>query len=71
MTHTQSSQVFRQYCAQIPSHRMHVYARMMATMALVRRYGNGLVERHSQRIARALESMDRQISQELDKGEAA
>lgn len=58
MKHTASSQLFRQECARIPEHSMHLYARMATTMYLVKRYGQR-VQRHSRRLAVALDRMDR------------
>lgn len=58
MKHTMSSQLFRQECARIPSHAMHVHARLTTTLYLVGRYGQR-VQKHSRRLAQALERMDR------------
>lgn len=57
MKHTASSQLFRQECARFPDHPMHLYGRMATTMYLVKRYGQR-VQRHSRRLAQALERMD-------------
>lgn len=57
MKQAQASALFRSECARIPEHSMHVHARMVTTMYLVKRYGP-LVNKHKRRIAVALERMD-------------
>lgn len=55
MTHTQASRIFRE--KRLPQHAMNIYARMVTTLYLVGRYG-ARVQRHSRRIAVALERME-------------
>lgn len=50
--------LYHQHKAAIPDHTMHVYARLVVTLYLTRRYGPDLVRRHSALIARALHNTD-------------
>ena len=56
MAHTVSSTRFRQECALLPHHTMHVMARYKVTAYMQARYLS--FPRHTRRLALALERMD-------------
>lgn len=57
--HTKASVIFRTESAKLPMHKMHVHARMIVTMYIVRRYKTA--SKHAKRLAVALEQMDIQL----------